>query len=63
MKSGWKTTEFWLAVLTAAGTAVGALSGLIPAELAVKITTIISAVYATLRTLAKSPEITTLVSK
>ncbi len=63
MKAGIKTTEFWLSVISSIIAIVGAVSGLIPAELAAKIVTVLTAIYAGLRTLSKSPEITTLIEK
>jgi hypothetical protein len=62
LKAGWRTTEFWMTVFAILSSIVGTLTGIIPAELAVKITTICAAFYTVLRTLAKSPSITTLVS-
>ena len=53
MKSGLLTTEFWLTVITVAGTIYSAVNGFIPADLMVKITTIATGVYAIARAIAK----------
>lgn len=53
-KPGWKTTEFWLTILTNLGSVVGALSGVIPADLAVKIIAGINGTYAVARSVLKA---------
>jgi len=62
-KPGWKTTEFWMAVIMAVGAGVTALNGIIPAEIALKIGAFITAIYNIMRTLTKTPDITTIVQK
>lgn len=61
MKSGIKTTEFWLVVITNLITVVGALKGIIPAEIATITITVLTAIYTVLRSLVKQPDITTIV--
>lgn len=53
VKTGWKTTEFWMAVLSGAGTVVGALTGVIPPQTAAYITAGISAAYGFVRAITK----------
>lgn len=61
MKQGWKSTEFWGTALASIGSIAGALSGIIPPELAAKITLISTSLYTLLRKLEKQPDITTLI--
>lgn len=61
LKSGIKTSEFWLTVLTQIGVVVTGLSGIIDPKIATILSVASGALYTVLRTLAKSPEITTLV--
>ena len=53
MKTGIKTTEFWLTILANVVAVVGALQGVIPAETAAIIIAALNAVYGFLRTIAK----------
>lgn len=54
VKSGWKTTEFWLAVLSNVATVVPALGGLIPPEKAATILAIVNGLYGIVRALTKA---------
>jgi len=60
MKSGIKTTEFWMTVATQVGTLITALNGIIPPTLAIIISASATCAYTILRSLVKNPEITTL---
>lgn len=51
---GWKTTEFWLTVLTNIITIAGSLQGIVPAQTAAIITAVANGVYGILRTITKS---------
>lgn len=53
MKSGWKTTEFWISVAAAIGALGSAAAGMVPAEWATAIAAISGAFYALSRGLAK----------
>lgn len=53
-KSGYKTTEFYLVVLSNAIFIAGALAGYIDKELSAKLVEILTVVYVTLRTISKS---------
>lgn len=61
MKSGIKTTEFWLIIITNIITIINGLQGLIDAKTATIILAILNGIYTTLRTLSKNPEITTII--
>lgn len=61
VKKGYKTTEFWLVVVSNLISIVGTLKGLIPADKCAVLLAILNGVYAILRSLVKQPEITTLV--
>lgn len=54
VKPGYKTTEFWLTVITNIVTVIGAIKGLIPANVATIALTVLNAIYGVIRTLAKS---------
>lgn len=54
VKSGWKTTEFWLAVLSNVATVIPALSGVIPAEKAAMILAVVNGIYGIVRGLTKA---------
>jgi hypothetical protein len=54
VKSGWKTTEFWLAVLSNIATVVPALGGLIPPEKAATILAVVNGLYGIVRALTKA---------
>lgn len=56
VKSGWKTSEFWMTVVTQILAVVGALNGVIDPKTAATVVAALNAVYAVLRTLAKAPE-------
>ena len=56
MKPGWKTTEFWLTVLSNLAVVVGALEGVIPAEKMAIIIAVINGVYGVVRATTKSTE-------
>ena len=62
IKSGWKTTEFWVTVVANLIVVVGALGEVIPADTAAVIIAVLNGVYGVLRALIKAPEITTLVN-
>lgn len=53
VRSGWKTTEFWIVVLAMIAAGLGWLAGVVPAEWAVIAQAIASGLYATSRGLAK----------
>lgn len=57
VKSGWKTTEFWLAVLSNVATVVPALGGMIPPEKAAMILAIVNGLYGIVRALTKATNI------
>ena len=56
MRPGYKTTEFWLTILSNLSTIIGALTGVIPPEKAAIIIAAINAIYGFLRTVTKSIE-------
>jgi len=62
MKDGIRTTEFWLTVVSQLMTLAGALNGIIDPKTAAIISAVLTGVYSVLRTLAKNPDITTVVS-
>jgi len=53
---GWKTTEFWLAILSNLVTVIGALKNVIPADKAAMYIGIINAIYGITRTIGKLPQ-------
>lgn len=53
VKSGWKTTEFYIAILTSIGAITASLAGVLPSEYAVFATTISSVAYSISRGLVK----------
>lgn len=53
MKSGWKTTEFWITLITACNGLVGQYSGFIPEPYGLIITSVVGAAYSISRGLAK----------
>ena len=63
MKAGIKTTEFWLTVMANIILVLGGLDKLIPPDTLAICLTILNAAYTILRTLAKTPDITTLSKK
>lgn len=54
-KSGWKTTEFWLVIITNLLGVVGALKGILGDEVVTIALTVLNSIYAILRTLSKTP--------
>lgn len=52
-KSGWRTTEFWLVIVSNLLTIAGALQGVIGAETAAVIVAVLNGIYGVLRTIAK----------
>ena len=54
IKSGWKTSEFWITVFTVASGLIGTYGGLIPPPWGMIATAIIAAGYAISRGLAKA---------
>ena len=52
-KPGWKTTEFWLVMVSNLTTLAGALGGVIPADTSAIIIAVLNGVYGVLRTIAK----------
>lgn len=54
MKSGYKTTEFWLTVISNLITIAGALQGVIDAKTAAVMLAVLNGVYSVLRTVAKA---------
>ena len=59
-KSGIATSEFWLTVVTNLITIAGALNGVLDPKTAAIVMASLNGVYGVLRTLAKTPDITTL---
>jgi len=53
LKDGWKTTEFWVTVLTDAGLLISSVAGVLPAKYAALGASISTALYAVARGLAK----------
>jgi len=62
MKSGVKTTEFWMTVVSNLVTIIGALGGNIEPEKAAILLAVLNGIYSVLRSLVKQPEITTVVN-
>ena len=55
VKDGWKTSEFWMTIVSQILAVVGALNGVIDAKTAATVVAVLNAIYAVLRTLAKAP--------
>ena len=55
VKAGWKTTEFWMTIVTQLLAVVAALNGVLDAKTAAIIIAVLNGVYGVLRTLAKVP--------
>ena len=55
VKSGWRTSEFWMTIVTQVLAVVAALNGVLDPKTAATIVAVLNAVYAVLRTLAKTP--------
>ena len=53
LKAGWKTTEFWLSILTIVGMIWSAIQGFIPADLVAKVAPIVVMVYGIGRAIVK----------
>lgn len=53
VKTGWKTTEFWMTIMTNVVTVVQALNGVIPPETAAIILAVANGLYGVLRTITK----------
>ena len=53
MKSGWKTTEFWITVFAAVSGLVSQYGGLIPPPWGLVVTSVVGAAYTISRGLAK----------
>lgn len=53
MKEGYKTTEFWLTILTVLSGIVSTYGGLIPGPVGIIVTAIVTAGYSIARGLAK----------
>lgn len=56
MKSGWKTSEFWLTSLASVSGFIGQYGGMIPNPWGVVISTVVTATYTIARTLVKKGE-------
>ena len=54
MKSGWKTSEFWLTIISNLVTIAGALQGIIDPKTAAIVLAVLNGLYTTLRTVAKA---------
>lgn len=54
VKSGWKTSEFWMTVVSNLITIVGALKGVIPAETAAVIVAVLNGLYTIGRDVVKA---------
>lgn len=54
VKTGYKTSEFWLAVLSNVATVIPALAGVIPAEKAAMILAVVNGIYGIVRGLTKA---------
>ena len=57
MKSGWKSTEFWLNLVGIVASVWSAVGGFIPPALAVKIAAVLLIAYTLARTLVKVAEV------
>lgn len=59
VKSGWKTLAFWITLLGSLGSTAAALNGVIPPEIQLVVTTVLTALYNILRGLqkAEAPEV------
>lgn len=53
MKPGWKTTEFWLVMLTNAIAIVESLKGTLPPETAAIAITVLNCIYTIMRSITK----------
>jgi hypothetical protein len=55
MKSGWRTTEFWITVATNVGIVAAAAAGVVPPRYAAIVSAVSVAAYSIARGLAKQP--------
>jgi len=53
IKAGYKTTEFWLSILSSVAAIYFAVENLIPPEIAAKITALITMIYTIARAIVK----------
>lgn len=53
IKSGWKTTEFWISIFTSVGAIMAGVSGILPPEYSAIITIVSNTAYSISRGLAK----------
>ena len=53
LKEGFKTSEFWLTLLSSAIAVVGAIKGVIPAQTAAIALAILNGIYTTMRSVVK----------
>lgn len=53
-KPGWKTTEFWLTLLTNVSTLVAALKGVVPDQAALIIVASANGIYGIIRAISKA---------
>ena len=60
-KAGYKTTEFYITVVSNLLGVFGVVKGMIPADTAAVILAVLNGLYGVLRALQKQPSITTLV--
>lgn len=56
LKSGWKTSEFWLSLLTTVAGAAGVVSGVVPGTVGSVLATVSAVGYAISRGLAKQAQ-------
>ncbi|HET9146137.1 MAG TPA: hypothetical protein VFN81_08630 [Sphingomicrobium sp.] len=54
VKSGWKTTEFWMTVATNVTTVIGALKGVVPDKAAAIAVAVSTCIYTVARALTKA---------
>lgn len=57
MKSGIQSSEFWLNLVTIAGTLWGSLNGFIPTELSMKVIAFLVTAYTVARSIVKTAEV------
>jgi len=60
-KPGYRTTEFWLTLVSNVASVLAMVSGVLPPKYGVPVMAVSNMLYAILRTLVKEPNITTLV--
>jgi len=54
VKAGWKTTEFWMTILTSLSAMVGQFEGAVPAPWGTILAAVVTAAYAIARALTKA---------